>query len=69
MVDRNPSAVDPTERICGSILDTIGNTPLVHHSGHCYRRADTRKNGHCTPLRRRSKGVPPDSDHAGVDVR
>ena len=33
MVDRKPSAVDPTERICGSILDTIGNTPLVHQSG------------------------------------
>ena len=32
MVDRKPSAVDPTERICDSILDTIGNTPLVRLS-------------------------------------
>ena len=32
MVDRKPSAVDPTERICGSILDTTGNTPLVRLS-------------------------------------
>ena len=32
MVDRNPSAVEPTERICDSILDTIGNTPLVRLS-------------------------------------
>ena len=32
MVDRNPSAVEPTERICDSILGTIGNTPLVRLS-------------------------------------
>ena len=32
MVDRKPSAVDPTERICDSILVTIVNTPLVRLS-------------------------------------
>ena len=32
MVDRKPSAVEPTERICDSILNTIGNTPLVRLS-------------------------------------
>ena len=32
MVDREPSAVDLTERICDSIRDTIGNTPLVRLS-------------------------------------
>ena len=32
MVDRKPSVVEPTERICDSILDTIGNTPLVRLS-------------------------------------
>ncbi len=33
MVDRKPSAVDPPERICDSILDTISNT----RSGHLSR--------------------------------
>ena len=32
MVDRKPSAVDPTERICDSILVTIVDTPLVRLS-------------------------------------
>ena len=32
MVDRKPSAVEPTERICDSIIDTIDNTSLVRLS-------------------------------------